>query len=263
MVAKRCRCWRRRVRSGGWVSAFVTLGYLYCIHGDFALALDAATQITTIGEAIDDRRLPTNAAFLQGLVYAARGEWDAGIAAYQHARDHAPDMFETALIVGPLGDAYREKGDVAEAISLLEYAVQQRNQYRSRQVQSWFSPSLGKPMVHKGASREARDWICQGLTLATTIAFPWGIGLAQRALGRLALSYGAFAEADQSLHDALHTLSSIQYRVEIGRTHLDLASTRPQPRQRGHRHNASEHSPCLVSETPGAQVGREDGATGS
>ena len=205
-------------------NAFVTLGYLYCIHGDFALALDAATQITTIGEAIDDRRLPTNAAFLQGLVYAARGEWDAGIAAYQHARDHAPDMFETALIVGPLGDAYREKGDVAEAISLLEYAVQQSNQYRSRQVQSWFSTFLGQAYGAQGRIEEARDWICQGLALATTIAFPWGIGLAQRALGRLALSYGAFAEADQSLYDALHTLSSIQYRVEIGRTHLDLAS---------------------------------------
>jgi class 3 adenylate cyclase/tetratricopeptide (TPR) repeat protein len=204
--------------------AHVTLGYTYARHGDFALALDAAAQITAIGEAIGDRRLLTNTAFLTGFVYAAKGEWDASIAAYQQALARAPDPFETAVVLGSLGDAYREQGKVAEAIPLLEQAVQDAQQYRSRQVQSWFFTFLGRAYGAQGRTAEAREWICQGLALATTIANPWGIGLAQRALGWLALVSGACAEAEQALHDALHTLSSIHCRMEIGRTHLDLAA---------------------------------------
>ena len=204
--------------------AHVTLGYLYARHGDSALALDAAAQTTVIGETIGDRRLLTNTAFLTGLVYAAKGEWDASIAAYQQALARAPDPYETALVLGGLGDTYREQGKVAEAIPLLEQAVQDAQQYRSRQVQSWFFTFLGKAYGAQGRIAEARHWICQGLALATTIAHPWGIGLAQRALGWLALVSEACAEAEQALHDALHTFSSIHCRIEIGRTHLDLAA---------------------------------------
>lgn len=173
---------------------------------------------------IGDRRLLTNTAFLTGLVYAAKGEWDASIAAYQQALARAPDPYETALVLGGLGDTYREQGKVAEAIPLLEQAVQDAQQYRSRQVQSWFFTFLGKAYGAQGRIAEARHWICQGLALATTIAHPWGIGLAQRALGWLALVSEACAEAEQALHDALHTFSSIHCRIEIGRTHLDLAA---------------------------------------
>jgi tetratricopeptide (TPR) repeat protein len=204
--------------------AHVTLGYLYAIHGDFAFALDVAVQSMTIGEAMGDRRLLTNTAFLTGFVYAAQADWDASIAAYQQALARAPDPYETALVLGALGDAYREQGEVAVAIPLLEQAVQDAQQYRSRQVQSWVFTFLGKAYGAQGRIAEARHWICQGLALATTIAHPWGIGLARRALGWLACSSGAYAEAEQALHDALHTFSSIQCRVEIGRTYLDLAA---------------------------------------
>jgi tetratricopeptide (TPR) repeat protein len=89
------------------------------------------------------------------------------------------------------------------AIPLLEQAVQDAQQYRSRQIQSCFCTHLEKAYGAQGRIAEAREWICQGLALATTIAHPWGIGLAQRALGWLALSSGAYAEAEQALRFAL------------------------------------------------------------
>ena len=72
-----------------------------------------------------------------------QGETGASIEVLQHALVISPDAYETAAHLGTLGLSYLEKGDLAEAIPTLEQAVEQANQYRSKQVQSWFKTYLG------------------------------------------------------------------------------------------------------------------------
>lgn len=54
--------------------------------------------------------------------------------------------------------------------------------------------------------------------------YVYGVGLAQRALGRIAHASGALAEAEISYIDALETFTTLSAQYELGRTHLDLAT---------------------------------------
>jgi hypothetical protein len=62
------------------------------------------------------------------------------------------------------------------------------------------------------------------LTLARDVGFQFVIGLAQRALGRIAQARGARTEAATHFTAALQTFTAMQARFEHARTQLDLAA---------------------------------------
>jgi hypothetical protein len=70
----------------------------------------------------------------------------------------------------------------------------------------------------------ARDVILQGLDRTRQAEYWIGIGIAQRALGRVDRASGALSEAEAHLQEALHTFTSHGFRPEAARTHLDLAA---------------------------------------
>ena len=126
--------------------------------------------------------------------------------------------------LGILGYAYLEKGDLGEAIPVLEQAVQEAIRYRSPQVQSWFKIFLGEAYRANQQMDQARDLTTQGLAQAREIEHWWGVGLAQRTLGRIAQDTGETAGAAIHLQDALATFSSIHSQFELARTYLALAA---------------------------------------
>ena len=117
-----------------------------------------------------------------GWCYVELDEWATAIDVLERALACSPDAYETSILTGFLGYAYLEKGDVAEAIPTLGHAVQMTNQYRSRQVQSWFNVYLGEAYRVDGHIEKARDSTLQGLQLAQDAKHPWGAALAQRTL---------------------------------------------------------------------------------
>ena len=146
------------------------------------------------------------------------------IEAFQHALVISPDAFETAVFLGQLGHAYLEKGDVAKAVPILEQGVEQAQQYRSRQVQSWFKTYLSETYLADGQIDKAHGVAHQGFHLAQEAEHPRGVALAQRTLGRIAHANGNLSEANTYCQEALKTFSSIQARYYLARTHLDLAA---------------------------------------
>jgi tetratricopeptide (TPR) repeat protein len=204
--------------------AYYALAVLYCFLGRFPAALAATSEMAAIGRASGDRRLQSQAAWLRGWTYTRCGEWQAGLVSCQNAMEYAPDAFETALNLGVLGEMYLEKGDVTQALPVLESAVQEAQLYRSQQVQSWFKVLLGETYRMHNQLEKAQDLAVQGLKLARRINHPWGIGLAQGTLGRIAHTSSNLAEAVMHLQDARATFNVIQARYDLARTHLDLAS---------------------------------------
>jgi tetratricopeptide (TPR) repeat protein len=205
-------------------SAYYALGNLYCFLGHFPAALAAASEMAAIGRASGDRRLQSQAAGSRGWISARCGAWQEGLAACQQALEYAPDAYETALNLGFLGFVYLEKGEVSQALPVLESAVQAAQQYRSQQVQSGFKVFLGEAYRLHNQLQQAKDLAIQGLELARRIKYPWGSGLAQGTLGRIAHTSGNLAEAEMHLQHALATFDAIQVRYDLARTHLDLAS---------------------------------------
>jgi tetratricopeptide (TPR) repeat protein len=63
----------------------------------------------------------------------------------------------------------------------------------------------------------------QGLEMSQETSYPYGIGVAQRVLGRIAQAMGDYPSAAQYLQEALRTFTTLQAQYEIARTHLLLA----------------------------------------
>ncbi|MBI4640602.1 MAG: tetratricopeptide repeat protein, partial [Candidatus Tectomicrobia bacterium] len=197
--------------------AYRVLGLSYYFIGEFELALEAMIQANTIHEQ------STINLFTLGFIYATRGDWQEGIEACQRALGRAPEPRRRALALGHLGQAYLEQGDVAQAIPLLEQSVQQLSQFQQKRHQGWYMTYLSEAYLLDGQIDRARELALQALEITRTTKFWYAVGLAQRTLGRIALTRAALPEAETSLKEALGTFTSIEARFELGRTHLDFA----------------------------------------
>jgi tetratricopeptide (TPR) repeat protein len=180
--------------------------------------------MAAIGHASGDRRLQSQASSWRGWLYAQCSEWQEGLAACQQALEYAPDAFEAAINLGFLGYVYLEKGKVTQALPMLESAVQAAKQYRSQQEQNVLKMLLGEAYRMNNQLDQAKDFAMQGYEISRRVNHPWGIGLAQRILGRIAHTSGNLPEAEAYLQEALATFSSLQAQYDLARTHLDLAS---------------------------------------
>ncbi len=196
-----------------------------CIYtGDFAEALDAAARADTIALEIGDRRLQTYAAIVTASVYVQQGKSEDGITMFQGGLERAPDPHLSATVQGFLGNAYLEQGDSAQAIPCLEQAVQHLRQFRHSQNEGRFCIYLSEAHLMQGDLKQARTLALQGLSLSRESQFEHGIGLAQRALGRIALAGGAHVQAGTHLYAALQRFAETKQRYRVAQLHLDLAA---------------------------------------
>jgi class 3 adenylate cyclase/tetratricopeptide (TPR) repeat protein len=146
--------------------AYCFLGYNYMGASRFALALEAEAQTKAIGEAIDDPRLQTYAAFCTGWFLAMIGEWGAAIDACQRSLQHAPDTASHAYASAFLGYAYLEQGDAVQALPLLEQAVQRFVQFQFRPFAGWFMALLAEAYRCTQQLETAQESAQRGLAVA-------------------------------------------------------------------------------------------------
>ncbi len=203
--------------------AYLVLGLHALMLGDFAAALDAASQLRAIGETIDEHHLQVLAHWLSGWTLATQGDGEAAIAACQHGLQMAQDPLSQALAQGGLGYAYLEHAEVAEAIPRLERAVQHLGRLAYRRFEGLYTILAGEAYRRDGQLDTALWLTQQGLTLVRQHSYPLGVGWAQRTLGRIAQDKGQLEETEQYLQDALTTFTALQARFEMGRTHVMCA----------------------------------------
>jgi class 3 adenylate cyclase/tetratricopeptide (TPR) repeat protein len=219
----------------GMAHAYLSLNAY--LMGEFATAMAALERARDIGNAIDNARLLSVIAWITGWIYATWGEWDTGIEWCRRSLDSSPDPLNTAGALGYLGAAYLEKGEVSQAMPLLEQSIEHWSQFRFPQLQGWFTALLGEALLQSGQLAKGHTLATQGLTIARQVQFWYGVGIAQRTLGRSAQMRGALDEADQYLSDALQTFTTMPAPFEVGRTHLALAEL---ARQQG-QHDIGAH----------------------
>lgn len=214
------------------------LGLNAFLMGEFTQALSALENARVIGDNTGNPRLQSVAAWLTGWMKATQGEMDVGIALCQRGLDQSPDPLNTAGALGYMGTAYLEQGDAAQAIPLLEQSIQHWQQFRFPQLQGWFTTLLGEAYLLHGDHQKAWELVRQGLSMAQEATFVYGVGVAQRAAGRVLLATGTLAEAECYLKDALQTFTAMSARFEVGRTYLSLAEL---ARAQAHDTVAAQH----------------------
>jgi tetratricopeptide (TPR) repeat protein len=228
-----------RAGEGWWVGpAHWAIGLSHALRGEFEQALLAQAKASAIGEAVGDPQLRSSSAWATGVVHATAGDHDAGIAACRRAIELAPDPLDTAIALGWLGYALVEKGEAAGAVAPLEQSIQQLGQFRFAQLLGLFTVILAEARRAEGQLDRASELARQGLEVASRTHWPFGVGWAQRALGRIACDRGDLREAESRFDEANRAFESMEARLEVGRNHLDLAAL---ARARGDRAAAATH----------------------
>jgi class 3 adenylate cyclase/tetratricopeptide (TPR) repeat protein len=190
--------------------AYCFLGYNYSQSGAFALALEAENQTKAIGEAISDPRIQTYAAFITGWIKAMIGDWDTAVAVCQRGLHISPDPTSAAYSSAFLGYAYLEKADAEQALPLLEEAAQRFQQFQFAPFEGLFTVFLAESHRCTEQLESAHQLAKRALDTTTQARYGYGVGWAQRTLGRIAQARGDMMAVSTSLQAALETFTSIQ-----------------------------------------------------
>ncbi|HEX6861727.1 MAG TPA: hypothetical protein VF414_02870, partial [Thermoanaerobaculia bacterium] len=206
--------------------AYWVAGFHHYVLGQFEDALTMMERADAVWRALQDPRLDPS--WSTGYFHASLGDWEKGIAECQGGLERAQDPLNTAAALGFLGYAWLAKGDLARAIEALEDSVGRLRRAGMQQLDGWFSAFLAEALLLGGGPvEESRELAAQALAAAESSGFRYGIGLAQRALGRVAMAAGELPEAGVRLQEALESFREIRAPFEVGRTLLDLALGAP------------------------------------
>ena len=192
--------------------------------GNFAAALEAATQAQGIGETLHDPHVQSYAALTTGWIEAMRGHGNKGVRLCRRALALAADPVNKAHAAGALGYAYLEQNQGEKALPYLEQAVAAWRQFQLRPMQGWFTAVWAQAQWAIGRRAEALALAQEALDISQATGFPFAIGVAQRVLGQISLATTDLEQAGIHLQAALETLSNIEARFEQGRAHLALAA---------------------------------------
>jgi len=198
------------------------LGLNLAMLGEFAGALAALARVDVLAEALGDRVLEGFAAYSTALVQLTRGDVDAAQAAAERGIARAPDPSNRATAQAMLGYALLERGDVEQAVALLETALGQLTRFEIRQ--SITTLFLADALLRSGADARAREVAARGIATAERIGFLWGVAWGERLLGRLLLAAGDAAAAERSIEQATHRFREAGCRFEVAVTGLDQAA---------------------------------------
>jgi tetratricopeptide (TPR) repeat protein len=224
------RWWLGQAR---WMS-----GWAYGAMGSFDEALHAEEQTHLIGQEIRDPRLPCYAAWTKAVMLACRGDYEEAVASGRMGIERSPDPLNTGVAWGFTGFACLEAGDLDEAAMLLEIGAEQMEKMGFRPLFGWFSTWGGEACLGRGDLAQGRELALRGKEVCEAAHNPWGVGLAQRALGRCALAEDDLNGAQEHLEGALSTFTAIRSRYFAARVHVELGKI---ARQRDDREAATEH----------------------
>ena len=203
--------------------AYFDVGMNATFLGEFETALEALAHTRAIGEAREDPRLQHLAMLYSSWIHIMRGDWQTGLAACQSVLACSPDPIAESSALQLTGIAYLEQGEATQAIALLERVVCYTTHVQLRYSQGRSMAILAEALLVGKQLEAAYHLALQGLEISQETSYPYGIGIAQRVLGRIAQARGDYPSAAQHLHEALHTFTTLHARYEIARTHLLLA----------------------------------------
>jgi DNA-binding SARP family transcriptional activator len=201
---------------------YFNLGMTYLHMGLLEEALEAEARVQTIAEELGDPRLESYGIGVTGWIHAVRGDGEIAVEEVRRALAIAPDLVARTYGTAVLGHAYVEQDDHAQAIPLLEEAVERAGRIGNRQLEGWWTAVLAEAYRLAGRAEQARAASLRALQLSRESGNRHAVGWAQRTLGRIARGEGAVPEALAALTDALETFEAADARFEAARTRLDL-----------------------------------------
>jgi class 3 adenylate cyclase/tetratricopeptide (TPR) repeat protein/DNA-binding XRE family transcriptional regulator len=186
--------------------------------GQLDEALECAAGGFAIGEELGDHRLQSYAAWNHAWFSATAGAGQEAIDWGHRSIELSPDPLNNAFSLGWTGYAYLEHGDAEHSIALLEQSIELLSAMRYSRLVGWFRGWLAEAYLLAGEPARAQQEGTKGLEISVQTGFTWAVGLAQRALGRIALAGSNRREAQRWLKEALATFEGVQSSFDAERT---------------------------------------------
>ncbi len=226
------------------------LGHNLAVLGELDRAEEAGRRAEALGGAHDDPRPQCYGLLCRGWVQAMRGEGETALLLCRSGLDLAPDPFAEAVAKGYMGYTHLQRQEATAAEGFLEDAVKSWRAFHMPQLEGWIGAWLAEALPLEGDVGRARAQAGEALRAARAARFPFAIGLALAAQGRIARAGGDLDAAAGRLGESLEVLTSIAARYEAARTRLDLAEV---VGARGDRDGARAHlrEACRLFETMG------------
>jgi len=200
------------------------LGLNLSYRGRFAEALAMEARAEALAQQSEDRRLASYAAWTTGFIHTLAGELDLAVAHCRQSVALALDPLNRMTALGMLALALVERRDTAEAIRVLGEAIPQAVQFRIPHMHGLFLAFRGEAALQSGHLHEAEALAGQGADITREANYVYGLGWAQRVLGRVALASDNTLLARTRLAEAARTFDTMGAPYEAARTHLELAA---------------------------------------
>ena len=191
--------------------------------GAFEDAIGEASRMRAIGAARHDPRLVSYASWNIGFYESTRGVWERGIAECAESLRTSPDPLNSAYSMGWLGFGYREQGDFAQAVALLEESIRMLDEFRYGRLVAWFTGWLSLALLGTGDDEGAAERARAAVRLSRDVGYPWSSATALAAVGRVAFARGDVHEAIASLTEAVGDFTTMGCRHDAAVTRLALA----------------------------------------
>jgi DNA-binding SARP family transcriptional activator/tetratricopeptide (TPR) repeat protein len=193
------------------------------IAGELDAALKAAARADSVGEAAAWPRVRALAGHVTAWAFATRGDCDQAIETALRSLDHSRDPTVRAMVSSALGLAYLERGDGAASVEILGPVVEQLRTNPVRSGEARNMALLGEAWLLAGDARRGHETAARALEISQAEGMTFNVGLAQRAVGRIALASEDVTMARHSLTAALAAFTACDARFEAARTQVDLA----------------------------------------
>lgn len=198
------------------------LGLNLSYRGRFAEGLAMEARASMLGEALDDRRLGSSAAWATGFISTLAGDWETALSACRKGVALSPDPLTRMTTVGMLALAHVERREPDAAILLLDEVIPLTEKFRFAQLHGLYLGFRGEAALQAGDPAAALKFALQGSEITRRAGYAYGLGWTQRILGRIAHASGHPAQAGIHLEEAIATFRDMGAPFETGRTHLEL-----------------------------------------
>ncbi len=214
--------------------------------GQFAEALARGQEAVTIADAVDQPLSRVNACFASGYVYLQKGELPPAINVLERGYRLCQTLalpFWQPVAASLLGVAYARCGRLAEAVPILEQAVDQAVSMRRNVDQALWHAHLSEAYLLAGRTEDARRAAAEAIALANESAERGNEARILRLLGEIESQPNKPANeiAATCYHQALALADELGMRPLLARCHLDLGrlACRTDQRERAQEHLAT------------------------
>jgi DNA-binding SARP family transcriptional activator len=196
------------------------------VAGDLDSAVDASERCRAVGISTGDVRLVAEGGYSGAWAHVLRGDLDLALGIARRAIETSRDPMASGLTSGVLGWTHLERGEVATAIPLLQQAVERLSGIPVMSAAARNMVFLAEAYLMDGDVTRAGKTAREALAISQAGTSLFNVGLAERALGRIALAQHDVAGAGDHLLRSLDAFIGCDAAVEGALAHALLAEVR-------------------------------------